>query len=444
MSIKIAIAGHTNTGKTTLIRTLMRTTIGEVGDAPNVTKKGKLYFYDGLQATFVDTPGFQHSSVISMHLDGMQLSEVWEEKLKYDLEALESIKQSDVVIYVGNLSVVPDDSYKEEIDVVKKIQPKVIAILNGYHKESQASTTEATNDRCKLWEEILQDKQVDTVIVFDAHWDKRSKEEKIYDSISKILDDEQKQNFIEGLNKFKIRQKSIRKEACESLAEAIERIQRIDLRILKNEYQKSHEDYQEYKDRIDRKIDSFVAGFIAYVNRLYEVSAEFPKASIEELKVEVKKTIDLKGRLGNGATIAGVFGSFGAGIGAVIFGVMGTVTAGALGASVGIPLGAQIGSGVGAAVGSLVGFVEVNDSTRMIMKSEQIEVIVQQLLAIIWGLSYNGYGRGQELSESEINNLKDDIKNLFSQQNKLNWLKSNHAAMTDFCIKIMDELEKRY
>lgn len=37
--VRIAVAGHTNTGKTTLIRTLMRTVVGEVGDSPNVTQQ---------------------------------------------------------------------------------------------------------------------------------------------------------------------------------------------------------------------------------------------------------------------------------------------------------------------------------------------------------------------------------------------------------------------
>ncbi|MBE9183180.1 50S ribosome-binding GTPase [Microcoleus sp. LEGE 07076] len=43
-NISIAVVGHTNTGKTTLIRTLMKTSIGEVGDSANVTKKVNLTF----------------------------------------------------------------------------------------------------------------------------------------------------------------------------------------------------------------------------------------------------------------------------------------------------------------------------------------------------------------------------------------------------------------
>ncbi|MBE9143788.1 GTPase [Planktothrix mougeotii] len=43
--VRIAVAGHTNTGKTTLIRTLMRTVVGEVRDSSNVTQEGQAYDY---------------------------------------------------------------------------------------------------------------------------------------------------------------------------------------------------------------------------------------------------------------------------------------------------------------------------------------------------------------------------------------------------------------
>ncbi|HBQ98578.1 GTPase [Roseofilum sp. Belize BBD 4] len=41
MTIKIAVAGHTNTGKTTLITTLIRQYTGQIRDAANVTSCGK-------------------------------------------------------------------------------------------------------------------------------------------------------------------------------------------------------------------------------------------------------------------------------------------------------------------------------------------------------------------------------------------------------------------
>ncbi|MEK0189697.1 GTPase, partial [Microcoleus anatoxicus] len=93
-NISIAVVGHTNTGKTTLIRTLMKTSIGEVGDSANVTKKGQSYFFEGLQATFIDAPGFQYASNLMMYLDSLnenpefKMSQSWQEKMVYDMNAI--------------------------------------------------------------------------------------------------------------------------------------------------------------------------------------------------------------------------------------------------------------------------------------------------------------------------------------------------------------------
>jgi len=59
--IKIALVGHTNTGKTSLLRTLTRdTTFGEVADSPGTTRhdEGARLRLDGRAVMqWFDTPG---------------------------------------------------------------------------------------------------------------------------------------------------------------------------------------------------------------------------------------------------------------------------------------------------------------------------------------------------------------------------------------------------
>jgi predicted GTPase len=190
----IAIAGRTNTGKTTLIRTLMKTSIGEVSDSPNVTKRGQAYYFDSLQATFIDTPGFQYASVVVMYLDALaedpdfQMPQKWQDKLTYDQDAMTALDNSDAIIYVANLSVVPDDSFNEELTIVRRKCSKVIAVINQYEKQLKASSKPEVENRIKQWKAIFHNHSINHVFTFDAHWDNPIKVNQIYDGILDILD----------------------------------------------------------------------------------------------------------------------------------------------------------------------------------------------------------------------------------------------------------------
>ena len=111
-NITIGLAGHTNVGKTTLIRTFTKTTFGEVHDRRNVTKYAEIKRYDALQATFVDCPGFQNANLLLTYwkvkeIDPEAASKVLatfpKEQIIYDERAMEAITSCDIVLYVATL-----------------------------------------------------------------------------------------------------------------------------------------------------------------------------------------------------------------------------------------------------------------------------------------------------------------------------------------------------
>lgn len=73
-AINIAIVGHTNAGKTSLIRTLLRDDrFGEIDDAAGTTRyveKSSIYADEAAVLTLFDTPGFEDSSAL---LDTLEL-----------------------------------------------------------------------------------------------------------------------------------------------------------------------------------------------------------------------------------------------------------------------------------------------------------------------------------------------------------------------------------
>lgn len=365
--VNIALSGRTNAGKTTLIRTLMKTSIGEVSDSPNVTKRGQAYYFDSLQATFIDTPGFQYASVIVMYLDALdedptfQMPQKWRDKLIYDQDAMTALDNSDAIIYVASLSTVPDDSFNEEISIVKRKCSKVISVINQYEKQLKASSKPEVENRIKQWKALFNDHSINHVVIFDAHWDNPTKINQIYDGILNILEAEQHLRFVEGLKRFKERQSDITREACDMLASLIRDCEeKAVVTISKRDFDKE-EKREEAKEQVARRINGALAEFVYCVSDLYKVAAEHPTTSKDELFLLMKPKPNFSGRLGWGSGGAAVLGGAAAFISGILGGaIMGVLTSG-VGTIPGAIAWAQIGGTAGAALGSLFVFMDNED-----------------------------------------------------------------------------------
>lgn len=446
--INVAISGRTNAGKTTLIRTLMKTSIGEVSDSPNVTKRGQAYYFDSLQATFIDTPGFQYASVIVMYLDALdedptfQMPQKWRDKLVYDQDAMTALDNSDAIIYVASLSTVPDDSFNEEISIVKRKCSKVVALINQYEKQLKASSKPEVENRIKQWKSLFNDHSINHVVVFDAHWDKPTKINQIYDGILNLLEPEQHSRFVEGLKRFKERQSYITREACDMLASLIKDCEeRAVVNILKRDFDKD-EKKEEAKEQVARRINGALAEFVYCVSDLYKVAAEYPSTSKDELLLLMKPKPNFSGRLGWGSGGAAVLGGSAAFISGILGGAIMGVLTGGVGTIPGAMAWAQIGGTAGAALGSLFMFMDDEDTVTIKINEEQMKILSVKGIAIIWGLSNNGYGRGRELSSEESKDIEQKVRHAQAACRELSFTNSNKIDILEYCEKILSLLEK--
>src|SRR5262249_19610841 len=120
--IDISLLSHTNAGKTTLARTLLRRDIGEVGDRPHVTDTAEsdvlIETPVGDRLVLWDTPGFGDSARLLKRLTqsnqplGWFLSEVWDRFTDRPFwcgqTAVRTARDnSDVIFYVANASEQP-------------------------------------------------------------------------------------------------------------------------------------------------------------------------------------------------------------------------------------------------------------------------------------------------------------------------------------------------
>ena len=152
-TIVLSLISHTNIGKTTLTRTLLRRDVGEVRDAPHVTDESTRYIMwessqDQLQLW--DTPGFGNVSALIKRVQrengaiGWIMNEVVDRlinrPLYSSLEAARNVRsQADVVLYLINARENPEDAgYVEaELQLLDILNKPVLMIINQASPENE-------------------------------------------------------------------------------------------------------------------------------------------------------------------------------------------------------------------------------------------------------------------------------------------------------------------
>jgi GTPase Era involved in 16S rRNA processing len=145
-TITLSLISHTNAGKTTLARTLLRRDVGEVRDAAHVTQFNEshaLLTVGDHQLRLWDTPGFGDTSRLLKRLKGEKnpltwfVSQTWDRLLDKPLwcsqQALHNVREeADIVLYLVNASEAPEDAtyVQQEMEILGWTQKPVLVLLN--------------------------------------------------------------------------------------------------------------------------------------------------------------------------------------------------------------------------------------------------------------------------------------------------------------------------
>jgi hypothetical protein len=147
VSISLSLISHTNVGKTTLARTLLRRDVGEVRDAAHVTETADRFLLIGTpqgdELLLWDTPGFGDSARLLRRLQqdgnplGWFLTQVWDRLVDRPFfssqQALRNIRdQADVVLYLVNAGEHPAAAgyVDAEMQILGWIHKPVLVLLN--------------------------------------------------------------------------------------------------------------------------------------------------------------------------------------------------------------------------------------------------------------------------------------------------------------------------
>ena len=146
-TIQLSLVSHTNTGKTTLARSLIGRDVGEIRDEAHVTALAECHRMietaDGHVLNLWDTPGFGDSARLIKRLRlqgnpvGWLLSEVWDRwrdrPFWSSQQAIRNVReQADVVLYLVNASEKPGEAgyVAPEMEILAWIGKPVLVLLN--------------------------------------------------------------------------------------------------------------------------------------------------------------------------------------------------------------------------------------------------------------------------------------------------------------------------
>jgi GTPase SAR1 family protein len=408
--IRIAVAGHTNVGKTSLIQTLIKAVNGDIEDRANVTEHAELITYPTLGITFIDTPGFQNAGAYSLREKMRKLGndvraamglEIPDDiETRYDERAAAAVRESDVTLYVASLSDgTPDGGHGAEIALTRAAQPRVVGVINQY-RQSYLNDPKKTAKRVQRWQELLASRGVDQVVVFDCHWDSPRKADSLYDAITTILDGAKQEVLASALKRSRLQRAELHQKACYLIATCIDEARK--LTVTDDSEEREYDDAKtrsEATKNLRTKIEVIVQRFVETVAEQYLMAANVPALSDKDVAFKVATSKSIKERLGNMASSATVAGSIAAGIGAAI----GTAFVPGPGTAV----GAAIGGGIGALGGGIAG-AAADTNTHVVCKASEtdLQLVFEFCVASVWGIWFQGFAKSNRVSEGTIDELR--------------------------------------
>ncbi|MEM9292819.1 MAG: DUF3482 domain-containing protein [Acidobacteriota bacterium] len=233
----LALLSHTNVGKTTLARTLLRRDVGEVLDRAHVTDLSTAYTLvenERARLELWDTPGFGDSVRLRQRLEGRSqplgwlLSQVWDRFADRPLwssqRAVETLSQrADAVLYLVNAAEDPElAGYVEpELAILQWAGRPVLLLLNQLGDGSASADGTAESDTALLepWLRFAERfdviRSVQPLDAFTRCW---VQEGLLLQKLSTLVDEDQRELVAELAAAYQHRQRETYRRSVEALA----------------------------------------------------------------------------------------------------------------------------------------------------------------------------------------------------------------------------------
>jgi tRNA U34 5-carboxymethylaminomethyl modifying GTPase MnmE/TrmE len=196
--LSVAVVGHTNTGKTSLLRTLLRdVTFGEVSDRPATTRdvSGTVLLVSGEPLVeLYDTPGLEDSISLLELLDSLRAEQREDpieiihrflanpeahNRFSQEAKALRQLIKSDVALYVIDARDRPLPKHRDELAILAMCARPIVPVLN-FIARPEAQTA--------AWREQLSRLNLHAVAEFDTVVVDEQSEQRLFEKMRTLLD----------------------------------------------------------------------------------------------------------------------------------------------------------------------------------------------------------------------------------------------------------------
>jgi GTPase SAR1 family protein len=198
-TLKLAVVGHANVGKTSLLRTLIRNShFGHVSDSPGTTRHVEsitLPLEHNKSIVFYDTPGLEDSLALydyinqlvpaNSKLDGIDKltfflqSPESENVFNQEAKVIRQLLNSDAAIYVIDAREPVLAKYHDELAILANSDKPILAVLNFISGSDQNE---------KEWKKLLSRIGIHAIIRFDAIFPPLDGEERLYYSLALLVE----------------------------------------------------------------------------------------------------------------------------------------------------------------------------------------------------------------------------------------------------------------
>lgn len=219
--LRLAIVGHTNTGKTSLLRTLTRDPhFGDVKDSPGTTRhvEGARLLVEGQTLVeLYDTPGLEDSMALldyieqqlvrGERLDGpdqiQRFLDSPESRGRFEQEArvVRKLLECDAGLYVVDARDPVLAKHKDELDLLARCGQPLLPVLNFTHSPQQ---------RLADWRSAMARLGLHAIVEFDTVAPALDGETQLYDKLSLLMD--QRASLLQTLKESIIEQRAQRRD----------------------------------------------------------------------------------------------------------------------------------------------------------------------------------------------------------------------------------------